>query len=153
MTNLNFYSFALKIESPSSTISLPIKMSSVSRMRIKSVRYNTASTGNVFMLIDIKGFNNNSVYFDGISVIPYTKFLILPPSINTPLIFDNPYNTSFDVIMQDPYTNFASFFMNISINNDNATSNDISPSNPLYIEIYVEGEENANKELSKIIYE
>ena len=50
MSNLNFYSFALKITSPSSTISLPIKMSSVSKMRIKSVSYITASSGLVIFL-------------------------------------------------------------------------------------------------------
>ena len=138
--NLNFYSFALQIISPSSTISLPIKMSQVSRLRIKSVRYNTATTGNIFMLIDLKGWDNNSVYYDGSNIIPYTKFLVLPPSINTPLIFDNPYNTSFDVIRQDAYSSITSFFLNISINNSNLISNDISPSNPLYIEIYVEGD-------------
>ena len=43
--NLNFYSFALKIVSPSSTIPLPIKMSSVSRLRIKSLSYTTGSSG------------------------------------------------------------------------------------------------------------
>ena len=110
--NLNFYSFALQITSPSSTISLPIKMSQVSRLRIKSVRYNTATTGNIFMLIDLKGWDNNSVYYDGSNIIPYTKFLVLPPSINTPLIFDNPYNTSFDVIRQDAYSSITSFFLN-----------------------------------------
>ena len=138
--NLNFYSFALQITSPSSIISLPIKMSQVSRLRIKSVRYNTATTGNIFMLIDLKGWDNNSVYYDGSNIIPYTKFLVLPPSINTPVIFDNPYNTSFDVIRQDAYSSITSFFLNISINNSNTISNDISPSNPLYIEIYVEGD-------------
>ena len=39
------------------------------------------------------------------------------------------------------------FFLNISINNNSATSNDISSSNPLYIEIYVEGEKVENKNL------
>ncbi len=140
INNLNFYSFALQITSPSSTISLPIKMSQVSRLRIKSVRYNTATTGNIFMLIDLKGWDNNSVYYDGSNIIPYTKFLVLPPSINSPVIFDNPYNTSFDVIRQDAYSSITSFFLNISINNSNTISNDISPSNPLYIEIYVEGD-------------
>ena len=144
-TNINFYSFALQVTSPSSTISLPIKMSSVSRLRIKSIRYTTASTGNIFMLIDIKGWNNNAVFYDGNSVIPYSKFIIMPPSIGTPMMFDNPYNTSFDVIKQDAFSSITSFFLNISINNNTVTSNDISPSNPLYIEIYVEGDRIENK--------
>ncbi len=108
--NLNFYSFALQVTSPSSVISLPIKMSSVSRMRIKSVSYTTASTGNIYMLINVKGWDNNSVFYDGNAVIPYTKFLLMPPSINTPMLYDNPYNTSFDVIRQDPYSSITSFF-------------------------------------------
>ncbi len=153
MANLNFYSFALKIVSPSSTISLPVKMSSVSRLKIKSLSYITASTGNIFMLVDVKGWENNAVYYDGISVIPYTKFLLLPPAINTPILYDNLNQNSFDVIRQDPYTNFSSVFIEISINNSNSISNDISPSNPLYIELYLEGSENAEKTLNKIIAE
>ncbi len=108
--NLNFYSFALKVVSPSSTISLPIKMSSVSRLRIKSLSFTTGSSGCIFMLVDLKGWNNNSVFSDGNSVIPYTKFLLMPPSINTPMLYDNPYNTSFDVIRQDAYSSITSFF-------------------------------------------
>ena len=139
-TNQNFYSFALQVTSPSSVISLPIKMSSVSRLRIKSLSYTTGSSGCIYMLVDIKGWDNNSVFYDGNSVIPYTKFLLMPPSINTPMLFDNPYNTSFDVIRQDAYSSITSFFLNISINNSTVKSNDITPSNPLYIEIYVEGD-------------
>ena len=119
MTNvLNFYSFALKVTSSSSTISLPIKMSSVSRLRIISLSYTTGSSGCIFMLVDLKGWSNNSCFFDGNSVIPYTKFLLMPPSINTPMLFDNPYNTSFDIIRQDAYSSITSFFLNISINNN-----------------------------------
>ncbi len=140
MANLNFYSFALKITSPSSTISLPIKMSSVSKMRIKSVSYITGSSGDIFMLLDVRGWDNNSVYFDGNNIIPYTKFILMPPSINTPMLYSNDFNTSFDVIRADPYSNFTSFFINININNNITMSNDITPMNPLYIEIFVEGE-------------
>ena len=109
MTNLNFYSFALKITSPSSTISLPVKMSTVSRLKIKSLTYTTASTGNIFMLVDVKGWENNAIFYDGISVIPYTKFLLLPPAINTPILYDNLNQNSFDVIRQDPFSNFLLF--------------------------------------------
>ncbi len=97
------------------------------------------------MLIDIKGWNNNAVFYDGNAVLPYTKFIIMPPSIGTPMMFDNHYNTSFDVIKQDAFSSITSFFLNISINNNTVTSNDISPSNPLYIEIYVEGDRIENK--------
>ena len=145
--NLNFYSFALKVTSPSSTISLPIKMSSVSRLRIKSLSFTTGSSGCIFMLVNLKGWNNNSVFSDGSSVIPYTKFLLMPPSINTPMLYDNPYNTSFDVIRQDPYSSITSFFLDVTINNDTVKSNDISSLNPLFIEIYVEGDSEPNKNL------
>ena len=145
--NLNFYSFALKIISPSSTISLPIKMSSVSRLRIKSLSYTTGSSGCIFMLVDLKGFNNNSVFYDGNSVLPYTKFLLMPPSINTPMLFDNLFQNSFDVIKQIPFSNFATVFINISIINDTIKSNDITPSNPLYIELYFEGNPEQDKNL------
>jgi len=145
--NLNFYSFALKITSPSSTISLPIKMSSVSRLRIKSLSYVTGSSGNIYMIIDLKGWDNNAVFYDGNNVIPYTKFLLMPPSINTPMMYDNPYNTSFDVIKQDTFSSITTFFLDISINNNTVTSNEISTSNPIYIEIYVEGNNIENKNI------
>ena len=141
MPKLNFYTFALQINSPDSIVSLPIKMSAVSRMRIKSLRYTTASTGNIFMLINVQGWATNSVFYNGNSTIPYTKWIILPPSIGTPILFDNPYNSSFDVIQQNPISSITSFRLIFSINNDNTISNDISSSNPIYIEIFVEGDE------------
>ncbi len=136
---LNFYTFALKIISPYSNIDLPIKMNNVNKMRIKSLSYITASTGNIFMTISIGGWDDNSVYFDGNNVIPYTKFLLLPPSIGIPVLFDNPYNTSFDVIKSNIVSSINSFYISCRINNSNTISNDISPSNPLYLEIYLEG--------------
>ena len=148
MPKLNFYTFALQISSADSIVSLPIKMSAVSRMRIKSLRYTTASTGNIFMLINVQGWTNNSIFYDGNNIIPYTKWLLIPPSIGTPILFDNPYNTSFDVIQQNPISSITSFRLIFSINNDNTISNDISTSNPIYIEIYVEGQDNIKDEPS-----
>ena len=146
MSKINFYSFALVITSQSQIISLPVKKNiSVSRMRIKSVSYNTASTGNKFILINIRGFNENSIYYDGYSVIPYTKFLLLPPSINTPILYTNTQNDSFDVIKNDEQSELTNFTIDSLINNSVTISNDISPSNPLFIEIYVEGKAPENQ--------
>ena len=150
MSKINFFSFALVITSQSQIISLPIKKNiSVSRMRIKSVSYNTASTGNKFILINIRGWNENSIYYDGNSVIPYTKFLLLPPSINTPILYTNPYNTSFDVIKNDQQSELTNFTIDSLINNSVSLSNDISPSNPLYLELYIEGDVPLKDTISK----
>ncbi len=141
MPKLNFYTFALQITSPDSIVSLPIKMSAVSRMRIKSLRYTTASTGNIFMLINVQGWATNSVFYDGNNVFGYTKWLILSPAISTPVLFDNPYNSSFDVIQQNPISSITSFRLIFSINNSNTISNDINVNNMIYLELYVEGDE------------
>ncbi len=141
MSNINFFNFALTITSQNQSISLPVKKNIIiNRMRIKSVAYNTASTGNKFLLIDIRGWDENSIYYDGNNVIPYTKFLLLPPSINTPILFDNPFNDSFDVIKNDKQSELSFFNITCLINNSISISNDISPTNPVYLEIYLEGD-------------
>ena len=118
MSNINFFNFALTITSQNQSISLPVKKNIIiNRMRIKSVAYNTASTGNKFLLIDIRGWDENSIYYDGNNVIPYTKFLLLPPSINTPILFDNPFNDSFDVIKNDKQSELSFFNITCLINN------------------------------------
>ena len=141
MSNINFFNFALTVTSQSQIIGLPVKKNiTVSRMRIKSVSYTTASTGCKFILIDIAGWNENSIYYDGSAIIPYTKFLLLPTAINTPILFSNPYNTSFDVIKNNLYSELTCFKITCLINNNVSISNDISPSNPLYLELYLEGD-------------
>ena len=150
MSKINFFSFALVITSQSQIISLPVKKNiSVSRMKIKSVSYNTASTGNKFILINIRGWNENSIYYDGQSVIPYTKFLLLPPSINTPILYSNLNNDSFDVIKNDQQSELTNFTIDSLINNSVSLSNDISPSNPLYLELYIEGDVPLKDTISK----
>ncbi len=141
MSEVNFFNHTLVLTSQSQIISLPVKKNIViNRLRVKNVRYNTASTGNNFMLINIGGWNENSIFYDGSNIIPYTLLVLLPGSINTPVLYNNPFNQSFDVIKNDKQSELTSFVINCLINNSVSVSNDITPSNPILIEIYLEGD-------------
>ena len=141
MSEVNFFNHTLVLTSQSQIISLPVKKNIViNRLRIKNVRYNCASTGNNFMIINIGGWNENSIFYDGSNIIPYTLLVLLPGSINTPVLYNNPFNQSFDVIKNDKQSELTSFVINCLINNSVSVSNDITPSNPILIEIYLEGD-------------
>lgn len=133
-----FYSFALKLTSCVSDVSLPVKMDGVNKLRIKSLSYVTATGSNRFLLIKINGWEENQLYFDGIINKSYTKFLLLPSSINTQQDYENTDIRTFDIIKSTKMSSINNFNIQCLINGD--PSSDISPSNPIYMEIYVEGD-------------
>ena len=87
--------YILELTSPISNISLPEKINNIKKLRVNKIRYVTASLGNRYMIINIKGWNDNAWLFNGVQVLPMTSFLILPPTTNTLAYYENT-NPSFD---------------------------------------------------------
>lgn len=127
--------YILELTSPISNISLPEKMSNISKLRVNKIRYVTAALSNHYLIVNIKGWNDSSWFFNGSQVIPMTCFMMLPPTNNTLAYFENT-NNNFDSIKTQPISSLSNFTIELLI--DNTFSTDISPSNPVHIELYVE---------------
>lgn len=126
--------YILELTNPLSVISLPQKISGITKLRVNKVRYVTASLQNKYMIVDIKGWNDNSWFFDGNRVIPMTCFMILPPTNNTMAFYET--TGEFDAVKSSGVGSLANFTLELLI--DGQYSNDINPSNPVYVEIFVE---------------
>ena len=124
--------YILELTSPLSVISLPQKINNVSKLRVNKIRYVTASLNNKYLLVDIKGWNDNSWYFDGSRVVPCTVFCILPPTNNT-LAF---YETTGDFDSVKDHGSLANFTIELLI--DGQYNTEINSGNPVHIEIFVE---------------
>lgn len=129
------YTYTLKLTNPYSIVSLPVIMSNVNKMRIKSLRYVTANTGNEFLIVHISGWDNNNTYFDGEKNINYTKFMNLSNTTLTLNLYENNDNNWHDVVLKHDVGSISNFHIKLLINGE--FNNEISPSNPIYIEIYV----------------
>ena len=127
--------YILELTSPISNISLPEKISNIQRLRVNKVRYVTASLNNHYMIINIKGWNDSSWLFNGTQVLPLTCFLILPPTTLTLSYYENT-NMLFDSEKDQPIASLSNFMIELLI--DGNYSSDISPSNPVYLELYCE---------------
>ena len=126
-----------KLISSSSLVSLSEPVSNITKMKVKGLRYTTASLGNEIMTIDITGFSNTK-YVDGSGkTYKCTKVIYLPAYDDTFCHYVNESQTNyFDAINKEPIRSLASFQINILING--AFSSDISSTNPLYLELYCE---------------
>ena len=134
----NQQNYTFKLTSALTKIGLPYAFKNSSNLKIIFLKYTIATAGQELMLIKISHFNKH-VFYDGTNIIKYAKAIALPPSANTPLI----YETSTDMNKPDVYVE-ERLDDNKGINNitieiliDNAFSNDITVLNPVYIELKI----------------
>ena len=126
--------YILELTSPLSVVSLPQKINNIQKLRVNKLRYVTASLNNKYMLVDIKGWNDNSWLFNGSRVIPCTMFCILPPTNNTLAYYET--TGEFDSVKESNQGNLANFTIELLI--DGQYNTEINSSNPVHIEIFVE---------------
>ena len=102
------------------------------------MKYTIATAGQELMLIKISHFNKH-VFYDGTNIIKYAKAIALPPSANTPLIYEtSTYMNKPDVYVEERLDdNKGINNITIEILIDNAFSNDITVLNPVYIELKI----------------
>ena len=76
------------------------------------------------------------IYFDGSNIIKYAKAIALPPTAS-PLIYESNTN-AYDVFVEErSHDNSGLNNLTVEILIDGLFSSDISPSNPLYLELEI----------------
>lgn len=133
---MNSYIFTVELTNPISNVQVPIEMLNVDRLKILQMRYYTGSVGNKAMLVQIKDFQDNKIYFNGSQYINYTSMYLLSKDIDVPILFDN-YNNQYDCVKQLPIKSLSKFDVVVYINNQIA--NDITSLNPLILTLQFEG--------------
>ena len=126
------YNLSLNITSNSQTIALTSTYTNITKMRVRTFKYTTASINNYNMLIAITNWTANNRYEDGVSGLTYTKLIVLPPITSTTVICDFGLTGIWDQESTTPLT-FNSLVFTISING--VTTTDITPSNPVILEL------------------
>ena len=129
------YSYTFKLINSVSIINLPYALQNAKSLKIKFVRYITASAGNDTMIIKINQFNEN-VYYDGLNIIKCAKVLPLPSTINTSFFYDNAFPEA-DIEVLERANGFTLSSITIEILINNAYTADISAINPCYLEIAI----------------
>jgi len=131
----NLFNYTFKITNPVMRINLPYVIKNSNSMRVKQCRYITASSNNEYLMVKITGFNNN-IYFDGTKTEHYAKILSLPPSTLTPIIYEALVETP-DVLVDKVSAQNGIADLHVELLINGVYSADISPSNPLYLEIEI----------------
>ena len=129
---LEKYNITVKLESPSTTVNLPEQIDDVQYIKVRYATYVTATTGNRLMQIALTGLNPRSYYFDGSTHQQYLRTLPLIPNLNG---FNNYFNSQLnlhDVKLPSKQTIYK---LDFTVLIDGALGNDITNSNPLYIEL------------------
>ena len=129
------YAYTLKLTSPSQQVNLPVKLENVSKLRLTAIRYVTGSANQSYMLINFRGWNENSWYFDGVQIKQYTRNFILSPVSGQMCFYAN-----YDVNAWDVVKNYKSEVSNFQVDLliDGEYNTDITSLNPVYIELYAE---------------
>lgn len=128
------YTFNLRCISSSNKFKLPLNnMKNVSKVRVKQMRYITASANQEYLLISIKGFNDLQVYMDSNgNVLNYTKLIYLAPSASSFIAYENLYSDTWDFEGENAK---SLAFLDIDLFIDNLVSADITNSNPVHLEL------------------
>ena len=131
------FSYTFKLSNSITRINLPYPIKNVSKLKVRFVSYITASANQKLMTFKISQFNSN-IYYDGTSIIKYSKIIALPPSISTPIVYENLMPEA-DVVIDDslPLTQNGISSLTIEIMIDNAYSNDINNGNPVFLELII----------------
>lgn len=133
MSSSEVYSYYLKLTNSVSKVELPYPIKNAQKLQIMFVKYTTATASNDTLIIKITKYDNN-VYFDGSSAVKCVKMISLPDSASTQLIFENNYVDNPDVVMlEKPKDELQKINIELLINGSHTP--DISPSNPLYLQL------------------
>ena len=129
------YSYTFKLINSVSIINLPYAIQNARKLKIKFLRYITGSALNDTLIIKINQFNEN-VYYDGTRIIKCAKVLPLPSTINTSFFYDNAFPEP-DIVVSERAQGFSINSLTIELLINNAYSADISPTNPVYLELAI----------------
>lgn len=125
--------YFLKLTKPSSVVNLPYPLTNTKRCKITLVKYTTVSSGGDIAMIKINGFNEN-VYFDGQTIHKCVKTLPLPSDNGSTLVYENQYHDTPDIVLNTKMIDGLTT-LRIEVLLNLQLSNDISPTNPFYLEL------------------
>jgi len=111
-------------------VQVPIEMLNISKLKILQMRYYTGSTGGKYMLVQVKDFQDNKIFFNGSQYINYTASYLLSKDIDVPILFDN-YNNQYDCVKKTAIPSLSKFDVIVYING--AIASDITTLNPLIL--------------------
>lgn len=131
----NLFNYTFKLTDPVTRVNLPYPIQNAESLRVKFLRYITASPNNSTMMIKITGFNNN-IFFDGSKTVFYAKMIGLPPTTLTPIIYEALVETP-DVLVNKVTLQNGMSDLHIELLIDNQYSTDISTTNPVFLEIEI----------------
>ena len=129
------FSYCFKITSSVVMINLPYAIVNSESLKVNFCSYKTASANQKLLVFKITGFDTN-YYYDGTDIIKYTKIIALPPSTATPIIYENTQPQP-DVVVPSSSSQTSISSLRIETTIDHAFSSDISPSNPIYLELTI----------------
>ena len=128
--------YSLQFNSSVSVVTLPHVIENVSKLKIQQIRYVTQSGDNKFMLIKFAGWTDSNYFFNGVTLQDYTKFIPLIHKTDSLIMSEYTSSNTWDVEKTTAVSSLNSFRCEILI--DGEYSSDITPSNPLFIEIALE---------------
>ena len=128
--------YSLQFNSSVSVVTLPHIIENVSKLKVQQIRYVTQSADNKFMLIKFAGWCDNNYFFNGTTLQDYTKFIPLIHKTDSLILSEYTSSNTWDVEKTTAVSSLNSFRCEILI--DGQYSSDITPSNPLFIEIVLE---------------
>ena len=135
------FTYTFRLSSSSNYINLYKNLSGVTSVKINSFRYTTQSAGTLYALITVSDFNNKIV-LDGNKIVQYTKNIPFSDLNQTIINYENV--NDFPDVQKEDIAKIALSSFNLDIlfgqsSGDLIFSPDVSPSNPIIIEIEFEG--------------
>ena len=125
--------YFLKLTKSNSVVNLPYPLTSARNCKVTFCKYTTQTTGGDIAMIKINGFNEN-VYFDGQTIHKCVKTLPLSFDQGSTLVYENQYVDTPDVAIKNQI-NEGLTTLRIEVLLNLQLSNDISPTNPFYLEL------------------
>jgi len=134
MSNTPFLYF-LKMTSPVKTFNLPFHLKGT-KCKITTIKFKTQTANNDLLMIRINGFNEN-IYFDGQQNHRSVKIIPLPNEADNLVFYENHFTNDPDVEVNERPSNYGLTSLRVEALINFNLSNDISESNPLYIELKI----------------
>ena len=125
--------YFLKLTKSNNVVNLPYPLANARNCKITFCKFTTLNSGGDIATIKINGFNEN-VYFDGQTIHKCVKTLPLPSDNGSTLVYENQYHDKPDVAITNQ-VNEGLTTLRIEVLLNLQYSNDISSSNPFYLEL------------------
>jgi hypothetical protein len=133
------FTYTFRLSSASSYIDLFQKLTNIKSCKITSFRFTTVSTGSLYAIVSINGFNDK-VLLDSGAVRKYCKLILMPDVANGIISYENQSQYP-DIICNRPQ-DLSGFVCDVQFSLSNGSivySSDVTTSNPAVIEIEFEG--------------